>query len=76
MSKVKSGIKYTTCYWLSFIFMVLPGKVDRKAIQILFEPAHEIMVLITSATSEGSDKPAYLRSLARAFAVCTHEVWK
>ena len=27
----------------------------------LFEPAHEIMVLITQATSEGSDKPAQSR---------------
>ena len=40
------------------------------------EPAHEIMVLITKANSEGSDKPAHPRSLARAFAVCTHEEWK
>ena len=29
------------------------------------------MVLITQATSEGSGKPAHLRSLARAFAVRT-----
>ena len=36
------------------------------------EPTHEIMVLITSATSEGSGDA----SLARAFAVCTHDVWK
>ena len=33
------------------------------------------MVLIAQTTSEGSGKPAHLRSLARAFAVCTHEVW-
>ena len=31
------------------------------------------MVLITKATSEGSGEPAHLRSLARAFAVCTHK---
>ena len=42
----------------------------------LIEPAHEIMVLITQATSEGSGEPAHLRSLSRAFAVRTHEVWK
>ena len=36
----------------------------------------EIMVLITQATSEGSGEPAHPRSLARAFAVCTHEVLK
>ena len=42
----------------------------------LIEPAHEIMVLITYATSDGSGKPAHPRSLARAFAVRTHEIWK
>ena len=41
-----------------------------------FEPAHEIMVLITYATSEDSGEPAHPRSLARAFAVRTHKVWK
>ena len=40
------------------------------------EPAHEIMVLITYANSEGSVEPAHPRSLARAFATRTHEVWK
>ena len=40
------------------------------------EPAHEIMVLVTQATSEGSGEPVHPRSLARAFAVRTHEVWK
>ena len=39
------------------------------------EPAHEIMVFITYATSKGSGKPAHPRSLAKAFAVRTHEVW-
>ena len=34
------------------------------------------MVLITQATSVGSGEPAHPRSLARAFAVCTHAVWK
>ena len=38
------------------------------------EPAHEIMVLTAKATSEGSDEPAYPRSLARAFAIRTNEV--
>ena len=35
------------------------------------EPAHEIMVLITRWPAKG-----HLRSLARAFTVRTHEVWK
>ena len=34
------------------------------------------MVLITQATSEDSGEPAHSRSLARAFAVRIHEVWK
>ena len=34
------------------------------------------MVLITWAISEGSGEPAHPRSLARAFAVRTHEVSK
>ena len=38
---------------------------------LLKEPAHEIMVLITQATSEGSGEPTHPRSLARAFAVRT-----
>ena len=49
--------------------------VDTQA-KLLIEPAHEIMELITYATSEGSGEPAHPSSLARAFAVRTHEVWK
>ena len=40
------------------------------------EPAHEIIVLITQATSEGSGKPAHPRNLVRAFAVHIRKVWK
>ena len=36
--------------------------------KLLFEPAHEIMVLITYAYSEGSGERTHPRSLARAFA--------
>ena len=35
----------------------------------LFEPANGIMVLIEYANSDGSDSPAYPRSLTRAFAI-------
>ena len=42
----------------------------------IIEPAHKIMVLITSATSKGSGEPVHPLSLTRAFAVCTHEVLK
>ena len=45
-------------------------------LHVLFEPAREILVLNAQATSEGSGKPAHPGSLARAFAVCTHELWK
>ena len=40
------------------------------------EPANEIMALITQATSEGSGEPAHPHSLARAFAVRIHDIWK
>ena len=47
-----------------------------EPVDSIYEPAHEIMVLITQATSEGSGEPAHPRSLARAFAVRSHEVGK
>ena len=31
---------------------------------------------LSQSTSEGSGEPVHLRSLAGAFVVCTHEVWK
>ena len=39
----------------------------------LYERVHEILVLIMYDSSEGSDKPALMHSLARAFATCTHK---
>ena len=47
-----------------------------RSISSGMEPAHEILVLTTYATSEESGEPAHPRSLARAFAVRTHKVWK
>ena len=38
------------------------------------EPAHEIMVHMIWATTEGSGEPAHPRSLARAFAVRKNKV--
>ena len=52
------------------------GNWHEVAYEVLIEPTHEIMVLITQATSQGSGEPAHLRRLARAFAVRTREVWK
>ena len=46
------------------------------ALDLIIEPAHEIMVLITQGTSAGSGEPVHPRCLTRAFAVRTHEVWK
>ena len=40
----------------------------------LFEPVHEILVLVTSASSQGSDKTVPLHSLTRAFASRIHKV--
>ena len=32
-----------------------------------------ILVLITSASSDGPDEPAHMRSLVKAFAACIHK---
>ena len=37
-----------------------------------YESVHEVAVLITMVTSEGTDYPAHLHSLAKAFIVHTH----
>ena len=37
-------------------------------IYILYEPVHEISNNVVRATSKGSDQPAHMRSLIRAFA--------
>ena len=36
--------------------------------QFIFEPGHEISNTVVCVTSKGSDQPAHLRSLIRAFA--------
>ena len=36
--------------------------------QIIFEPRHEISNNVVCVTSKGSDQPAHMRSLIRAFA--------
>ena len=36
--------------------------------------AHELLVLITYATSEDTVEPAHLHRLYRAFATCVHKV--
>ena len=38
--------------------------------------AHEILILIASASSEGSDEPAHMRSLTRALASFEHAIAK
>ena len=49
---------------------------ELKKIVFQIKPAHEIMVLITGATSKGSGEPVHPHSLARAFDIHTHKVWK
>ena len=39
------------------------------------KPVHEILVLIASASNEGSSESARMHRLARAFAAHIHEVW-
>ena len=41
----------------------------------LFEPRHEISNNVVCATSKGSDQPAHMRSLIRAFASCLSILW-
>ena len=38
------------------------------------EPACEILVLIPYVSSEGSDEPVQMLSLAKVFTACTHKV--
>ena len=38
--------------------------------QNIYEPRHEISNNVVCATSKGSDQPAHMRSLIRAFASC------
>ena len=48
--------------------------VTRLIYERIFEPAHEIMVLIAYLNSEGPGETAHPRSLARAFAVRTQSM--
>ena len=41
-----------------------------KTLASLFEPRHEISDNVVCATSKGSDRPAHMRNLPRAFASC------
>ena len=53
----------------------MPGLICNQILALSNEPAHEIIVLTTQATSEGSSKPEYLRSLPKPslFAHMKHE---
>ena len=53
-----------------FVVQVLHGR--RVPEKTMYEPAHEITVLITQAISEVSGEPVPPHTLARAFAVHTH----
>ena len=57
-------------------FSCLPGNVQRDCQYTYNLASHAIMVLISQAISKGSGEPAHSRSLARAFAVRTHDIWK
>ena len=52
------------------VLKALPSKLDikRHSPSILYEPVHEISNNVVYATSKGSDQPAHMRSLIRAFA--------
>ena len=40
-----------------------------------YEPTHEILVLITSSSNEGSEEPAQMCRLARVFPARIHKEW-
>ena len=50
--------------------------VSNEKINTLNWSAHEMMVLITSASGKGSDEPACTHDLARGFASCINKVYK
>ena len=49
--------------------------VQLKGMTKLYEPAHEILVLILFSISEGSGEPAHIYRLPRALTACIHKVW-
>ena len=42
---------------------------------VVYEPVHEISNNVVCATSKGSDQPAHMRSLIRAFARRLNILW-
>ena len=73
---------YASSWFLTLFATVVPLSVACRVMDlfisevshcIINDPAHEIMLLITEVTIEGSGEPALSHSLARAFAVRTHE---
>ena len=47
---------------------------NKKEVKFISGPVQEILVLIASASCEGSGEPAQSRRLARALTVCTYKV--
>ena len=77
-----SNSRYESDY--ECICIVINGKICSFPLNILSSVissmvrvkwTHKILVLIASANSEGSDEPAYERSLTRAFTTLILEVW-
>ena len=64
MAKIRS---YILC-----IILVRYGPLCLFENKSVYEPQHEISNNVVSATSKGSDQPAHMRSLIRAFASRLH----
>ena len=47
---------------------IVAVKIKKESLNLIFEPQHEISKNVVCATSKGSDQPAHMRSLIRAFA--------
>ena len=61
-------------YFTNHVFYLCTDTVSYKdrfdKHQIIYEPRHNISNNVLCATSKGSDPPAHMRSLIRAFASC------
>ena len=58
----------------AFIVLGRASSRNSKYRKRIDQPVHEILVLITTVSSEGSCEPTHPHSLARVFAVNIHKV--
>ena len=75
------GVKYQNLlnwliyYWNLFWWPWSNCNVTKKWVGDIIEPWHEICNNVVCATSKGSDQPAHMRSLIRAFSSHLNILW-